>query len=260
MMGRALRREAVSVNAPVANRAQMPDFEVASAAGVALRLPIAGPGARGLAFTIDWHIRALLAGAWWLVVTLVFFGELAGFGRGFVRSHPAYPWLGIFIPAAIYLLYHPILEIALLGRTPGKRLTGVRLVDRAGQPPGRGALLLRNVFRLIDALPFAYAVGLVTCIVRKDQQRLGDLVAGTVLIYAREAVDPAEFDDRALRATASAELAIASDLIERWPELARGVRFELAQRLLAHSPSPPSAEADDAEVYAALVRLRDGHR
>ena len=65
---------------------------------------------------------------------------------------------------ALYFLYHPILEVLMKGRTPGKRIAGVRLVKRDGGVPGVGALLIRNVFRLIDSLPFAYCIGLATTI------------------------------------------------------------------------------------------------
>ena len=47
------------------------------------------------------------------------------------------------------------------GRTPGKRMAGVRIVARDGGAPSVGALLVRNVFRLIDSLPLLYGVGLV---------------------------------------------------------------------------------------------------
>ena len=85
---------------------------------------------------------------------------------------------------AIYFLYHPILEVALQGQTPGKRIAGVRVVALAhGGAPGIGAILIRNVFRLVDSLPFLYAIGLVTTIVTRHAVRIGDIAAGTVLVY-----------------------------------------------------------------------------
>ena len=63
--------------------------------------------------------------------------------------------------AAIYFLYHLVLEMAMHGRTPGKRMAGMHIVARDGSSPSIGALLTRNVFRLVDCFPLVYGVGLV---------------------------------------------------------------------------------------------------
>ena len=68
------------------------------------------------------------------------------------------------------------------GRTPGKRIAGVRLVTREGDIPGAGALLLRNIFRLLDSLPVCYLVGLATVVFTEHHVRVGDLAAGTLLV------------------------------------------------------------------------------
>jgi len=232
-----------------------PELEVESADGTRLRLPIAGPGARSYAFTIDWHVRVLAALVWALIAILVF-GPPSDFKSLFKSQGSLQFWLMVGIPSAIYFLYHPVLEIALRGRTPGKNMAGVRLVSRAGLPPSRGALLLRNLLRVIDALPAMYAVGLAVCVVRDDQQRLGDLVAGTVLVYGRE-VEPSDFDDRALGAATAPDVAIASELLTRWDALAEEPRRALAASLLARRGVP--AEGSDAELRAALLAIRDGH-
>src|SRR5690606_18924459 len=90
----------------------------------------------------------------------------------------------VALPAtAIYLLYHPVLEVAMRGRTPGKRIAGVRVVRRDGGVPGVGALLVRNVFRLVDSLPFLYCVGLTAAVLTEHSVRIGDMAAGTLLVY-----------------------------------------------------------------------------
>ena len=230
------------------------ELEVVSADGTRLRLPIAGPGARSYAFTIDWHVRVLVGLAWALIAIAVLgvpsdFKSLAG-SRGSLQF-----WLIIGIPFAIYVLYHPVLEIALRGHTPGKNMAGVRLVNRAGLPPSRGALLMRNLLRVIDSLPAMYAVGLAVCVIRDDQQRLGDLVAGTVLVYGRE-VEPSDFDDRALGAAAAPDTGIAAELLARWDTLGPQARRELAISLLARR-GVPSAGSDE-ELRAGLLSIRDG--
>ena len=58
---------------------------------------------------------------------------------------------------------------------------------RDGSAPGAGALLVRNVFRLIDSLPVLYCVGLVAVIATREHLRVGDMAAGTLLVYERDA-------------------------------------------------------------------------
>lgn len=135
---------------------------------------LAGPGHRSYAFVIDWHIRVLAALVWLLAGVLALHISWNTAPRGASLA---------LVPAAmIYFLYHPVIEILLRGQSPGKRIAGVRIVTRAGGVPAIGAIAVRNAFRLVDSLPAFYAVGLVSCIVTRDQLRLGDLAAGTLLI------------------------------------------------------------------------------
>jgi len=135
-----------------------PDLVVDSVTGVDVAVPVAGPGARSFAFLTDWLIRTILAVAWYVVAALLY-------NRSWSISpslNPDAAWFVAVIapPTAIYFLYHPVFEIATRGRTPGKRMAGVQIVTRNGGAPTVGALLARNVFRLVDSFPLAYAVGL----------------------------------------------------------------------------------------------------
>jgi uncharacterized RDD family membrane protein YckC len=146
-------------------------------------LEIAGPGSRSYAFIIDWQYRVLLALGWfcgaWLLIKYIGLSpgvELSGLQ---LQSAVA-PALGI------YLLYHPVLEVLMRGRTPGKRQAGVRIVARDGATPDIGALLIRNALRLVDCLPICYVLGLVSCFITEQRVRIGDLAAGTVLVLDHE--------------------------------------------------------------------------
>jgi len=167
-----------------------PDLVVDSATGVDVELPVAGPGARSFAFLIDWHIRAILGIAWYVVAAILY-------NRDWNILAPLSADTSWFIyvvapAAAVYFLYHPALEIATRGTTPGKRMVGVRIVTRRGAAPGVGALLTRNVFRLVDSFPVAYAVGIVVTILTRDHVRVGDLAAGTLLVYTPVHTPPPE--------------------------------------------------------------------
>jgi uncharacterized membrane protein SpoIIM required for sporulation/uncharacterized RDD family membrane protein YckC len=156
---------------------------VPSATGVDARVVLAGPGARTIAFVIDWLIRTALSMAYLLITALLLFGDL-DFDVP-PESETLY-YLVMLVPStAIYFLYHWILEPLMGGRTPGKRICGLRIVTPEGLVPDTGALLTRNVFRLVDSLPVIYMVGLLFVIFGRRHARLGDLAAGTVLAVER---------------------------------------------------------------------------
>ena len=230
---------------------------VQSATGVDLTLNIAGPGHRSYAFIIDWHIRLLLAGAWLLLTG--FFLKLSLNAR----SHDAL--LSLLPAAVIYFLYHPILEVAMRGRTPGKRMAGLMLVDRGGGTAGTTALLIRNLFRLVDCMPALYVVGLVSCFFTAQRVRIGDMAAGTLLVLDDAAAEQSLTRLEALAARSRLPLDVLElldQIIERWPDLEPRNRLLIARSLLARIQ--PGGDAGqwshltDGELRSRLLELRDG--
>ncbi len=206
-------------------------LHVASATGVDVALPIAGAGSRSYAFLIDWHIRVLFAGAWFIVAALVVAGSLTKVGAASSGGRVL-----VILPAILlYVLYHPVLEIAMRGRTPGKRMAGVRLVTRHGGTPSVGAVLIRNVFRLLDTLPAFYMLGLVVTLATRDAVRIGDMAAGTLLVKD-DSASLAALDALAgvSRDTVHDPVLIdvAHDLLRRWDELDPARRTTLARSML----------------------------
>jgi uncharacterized RDD family membrane protein YckC len=232
------------------------DLVVDSVTGVDVALPIAGPGVRSFAFLIDWHIRTILSIAWYVVAALLY-------NRGWHIAAPLSPDSAWFIyvvapPAAIYFLYHPVWEVATRGRTPGKRMAGVQTVTRDGGAPSVGSLLTRNVFRLLDSFPAAYAVGLITTFVTRNNVRIGDLAAGTLLVYVRT---DTIFVNYAGRRPAANELDAASaeivgELLQRWDKLDGDARRKLAQSILAETGT--TTKDDDSTLRARLERAATG--
>lgn len=139
-------------------------------------LPIAGLGGRSYAFLLDWHIRAVAGVAWYAA-------SVWALDRPFipVATDSSFWWVAVAPALATYFLYHAGFEI-LTGSTPGKRQAGMRIVDRNGNTPSIGALAVRNALRPIDSLLF-YAVGLASVLLTRQAVRIGDLAAGTLLIY-----------------------------------------------------------------------------
>ena len=159
------------------------ELTVPSATGVDARVVLAGPGARSFAFMLDWLIRTALSMTYLLVAALLILGNL----RFDVDQDEETLWyLAGALPAtAIYFLYHLILEPLMSGRTPGKRMAGVRVLTPEGQVPTTGALITRNIFRIIDSMPVVYVVGLMFVFFGKRHLRLGDLAAGTLIAMER---------------------------------------------------------------------------
>jgi len=230
-----------------------PGLRVESVTGIDVSLPVAGPGARALGFLADWHIRVILALGWFCVAALIYNGRL----RLVPPQTNGASWFGVVVaPAlAIYFLYHYVVELAMHGRTPGKRMAGVRIVSRDGGTPGAGALLVRNVFRLIDSLPF-YGVGLIATMVTREHVRIGDMAAGTLLVYERaDALAPILLQSAGAATRldpVGAEL--VAELLERWSTLTAPARTQLARQVLARY-NLDIAGADEATLHARLAGL-----
>lgn len=231
----------------------VPELSVDSVTGIDVSLAVAGAGARSFAFIIDWFVRLVLALAWYALGAFVY-------NRGLSIAAPLTndaTWFGAVVtPAlAIYFLYHYAVELAMRGRTPGKRTAGIRIVARDGSAPGAGALLVRNVFRLIDTLPVLYCLGLVAVIATREHLRVGDMAAGTLLVYERDAAHlPPAAEAPRLDARASE---LVAELLERWPTLAPDARLQLGQQLLARYGGGAAA-ADESALRGALTVLLHG--
>jgi len=234
-------------------------LSVDSATGIDVTLPLAGAGVRSYAFVVDWHIRLVLALAWFFAGALLYNYAHGGTFSVSVPAETDPRWFGaVLAPAlALYFLYHPVLELIMRGSTPGKRLAGVRVVTREGGAPGAGALLVRNVFRLVDSLPVAYALGLTLVALTREHLRCGDMAAGTLLVYVTAspgfAVTAATTADSL--DVASAEL--VAELLARWPGLTVAARAALARQLLRRCgrTAEELAPLDDAALRQALVAL-----
>ncbi len=213
-------------------------------------LDIAGPGSRSYAFIIDWEYRVLLALLWfcsaWLLMQMI-----------------GLPLQAAVVPAlAIYLLYHPVLELLMHGRTPGKRRAGVRIVMRDGSTPDIGALLIRNGLRLLDCLPMFYVVGLASCFITEQRVRIGDLAAGTVLVHDGNAAETSRAQLASLGAHGALSpplVELIRDVLERWPSLTISKRDELARSILLRAdtalPAAQLAALGDAELLQRLRQL-----
>jgi uncharacterized RDD family membrane protein YckC len=137
--------------------------------GIALWLRPAGVVARFYAYLADLAIRFVVFGVCWLL--LVFLGRL-GMGLGFML---------FFL---LEWLYPVVFELSPGAATPGKRMAGLCVVMDTGLPITPAASLTRNLLRAADFLPSLYAFAALSMLLRHDFKRLGDLAAGTLVVYA----------------------------------------------------------------------------
>jgi len=149
--------------APLDTRARIETPE-----GIDLILRPAGLVPRSLAFGLDLMIRIVVMGGLFL-----FFSLFDKFGMGLSA-------LVLFLGTWWYMV---LFEVLNQGRTPGKKIMGLRVVHDDGTPIGWGASLIRNLLRFVDMLPFGYFFGAVSCLQHPMFKRLGDLAAGTLVIY-----------------------------------------------------------------------------
>lgn len=238
------------------------ELRLTSTDATAVNLPIAGMGSRSFAFLIDWHIRFLLALAWLLATPALFGVTGEGFWDNFFDGPGSVVFYVVVVPPIIlYFLYHPILEVALKGRTPGKRAAKIRIVTQEGQTPDAAALLIRNIFRLIDSLPILYVVGMTAVLLSARQVRIGDMAAGTLLAYEEKSAKGA-FDRFATQNDGGLDLAtteFVQDLLARWKTLGRDKRSQIAAKLISGQgetlPTDLSKRAFDREMHKRLTRL-----
>jgi len=86
--------------------------------------------------------------------------------------------------------YHVFFEVRHQGRSPGKRLCGLRVVDSRGLPVTFQQSFVRNVVRVVDAAPAFYGAGALISLLDRRSRRLGDIAADTLVIEERSAGDP----------------------------------------------------------------------
>lgn len=185
--------------------------------GIELVVTPAGPSARLQAYLLDLLIRIGIYIACY--IPLLYFGK-AGIGASLI----------------IYFLlewFYPVLFEGLRGgQTPGKRHCRLRVLHADGTPLTFGGALIRNLLRIVDIMPVFYVFGLLTMLTSRRFQRLGDLAAGTLVVFEprpRVAVQDPEAGVRSLpMALSTAEQRGLIDFAERRQQLSTERQVELA--------------------------------
>jgi uncharacterized RDD family membrane protein YckC len=158
---------------------EMEDYQdrlhIATPEGITVDLVLAGLGSRFAATLIDLVFKGCL-----LVLALVVVVALGDLGVA----------LYAIVTFAIYAGYDIAFEVLAGGRTPGKRWTGLRVLRDDGRPVDLLASAIRNVVRLVDGPALGYLPAMVSILVTKRNQRLGDLAASTIVVREPRKRDP----------------------------------------------------------------------
>jgi uncharacterized RDD family membrane protein YckC len=223
-----------------------------------IEFPLAGIGSRFLAILIDTLIQISVG----VVLGLLFAAMVFGLGAsGASRSSIASIWAVAILIFFFFLLmygYFILFESIWDGQTPGKRLTHIRVIKDSGQPITAIDAVGRNLLRIIDQLPAAYGIGLLCAWISPQSKRLGDYVAGTVVVHEKsmESVpahwsapqQPGTHQYGATRLTPE-EFALIETFLSRRNSLEPGVRYDMAAGIvrrieskLVLPPERPSAE------------------
>ncbi len=184
-------------------------FEYRTPESVTVSQPVAGIGSRGLAGVVDTVVI--------LLIILAFLAGAVAVSGYTLNAAPAGGALIVLVVVAsvVPVAYYVLWEVATGGRSLGKAIFGLRVVDRSGVPLTPADSLVRNVVRILDFLPFLYGIGVVAMFAGSQPRRLGDLAAGTLVVH-----------DPGLR------------------RLGRGVRVGPGPRLRRTDPGPPISGAE----------------
>jgi uncharacterized RDD family membrane protein YckC len=213
---------------------------VATPEGIELTLHLAGPVPRALAWAIDLVLR----------IGVVFVVQMIALPLG--KSG-----LGVVLITAFFVewLLPAWFETFWRGQTPGKRAFRLAVLNDDGTPVRWPAALTRNLLRAVDFLPIAYGVGLVAMLANRDFKRLGDLAAGTVVVYQMEREAAAKDLPQAPPVAPPFALGLEEqravlELAERAPGLTRERLEELAEL-----PTPLVGSLDGSRAAARLIGM-----
>jgi uncharacterized RDD family membrane protein YckC len=255
---------------------------------VSIEMPLAGIGSRFIALLVDtliWSAGMFVMGILLFILT----PALKAF------SSLSYQWVVALFTFLLFLFnwgYFTLFEAFSNGRTPGKRVAGIRVIQRSGRPIGLVESMARNLVRYVDQIPFFYAVGVIAIFVTRQHQRLGDLAAGTLVVRDRDQELPiwseagsrtftsqlitphiinpephtlVSLPEDGIAKLSAADLEVLEGFLARRLDMPLPARQALANRIAAAIKAksglePPKNTSVETFLEAASRQLRDGAR
>jgi uncharacterized RDD family membrane protein YckC len=231
---------------------------------IALEFPLAGIGSRFLAFFVDSLIQFVVALGSFIVAALV----LPDLGKYWPSAWNWTAAVYVFAGFCLYWGYFAFFETVWKGQTPGKRHASLRVIHHSGRAINIFESIARNFMRVIDSLPGMYGVGCITMFLDPKNRRLGDFVAGTVVVHERkdEAQQPLwdneTANDKAVKSDVAALLTLQEfELIEAFlsrrldltPEVRHDTAERIARRVGDKLSVPAHARGSDENFLESIV-------
>jgi uncharacterized RDD family membrane protein YckC len=198
---------------------------------------LAGPGSRFLALFVDLMIQIIAMMV--VVIAMAIAGTVSPFKHGGAWTVA----LMILLIFGIQWGYFALFEIFWKGQTPGKRQAGIRVINETGRAVSVYEAVTRNLLRAVDSLPGPYAVGAVVMFLSPQSKRIGDYVAGTVVIHDKQQDDESMFlntgkeelaGDVNYAALSTDDLRVMEAFLQRRLDLPFDVRQRAALKLAEH--------------------------
>lgn len=209
---------------------------------VHLEFVLAGIGSRFMAVFLDILIEFVLYLALFLLSLFWASGGVFGPKRSI--------WWNALVTMIIFCInwgYYAIFEALWKGQTPGKRWAGIRVIKDTGRPINAFEAITRNLIRFVDFLPGVYGVGVVTMLLNSKSRRLGDYVAGTIVVHETSDRESTLFFNTPARPDFTLHQAAGLTLQE-----AELIETFLARRL----EIPPEVRRFNAQRIADLISTR----
>lgn len=211
-------------------------LDVRTGESIAIRYELAGLGSRFIAVAIDLAIQLGVVLA--IVMLLLALAHPIAHALALLdvsaKTLAVFGWTALTLASfVLFFGYFIIFELAWSGRTPGKRVMGLRVMRDAGFPLDIGAAVVRNLIRAIEFAIFFYAVSAIVVVMSRESKRLGDFAAGTIVVRDRR-YEAADLNAYLARETPADDGLDAADrrLVERF--VARREALEpVARRRLA---------------------------
>ncbi|HTR33328.1 MAG TPA: RDD family protein [Gaiellaceae bacterium] len=240
---------------------------IATPEGVEMRLMLAGAASRFVSATVDILIQVVLL----ISIAVVF--AVTGDSRISAGGYGVAVWA--ILSFLVIAGYDVLFEVFNSGRTPGKRLNGLRVVLVSGHPVTFVPSAIRNVIRIVDFLPTMYLLGATVILSTRKNQRIGDVVAGTLVVRERAKPTPVATGVRAaatpdteltrwdVTAVTAEEVGAVRRFLERRAGLPVDRRRELAATFAARLRPKVAGVPDDVQgerFLVLLVEAKSGRR
>ncbi len=225
---------------------------------IPLEFPLAGVGSRFLALAVDTLIQAAAG--------VVLGGAAFAMGARAAKMQARGAWILALVVLTSFLLqsgYFALFEAIWNGQTPGKRFTHLRVIQDSGRPITVYEAVARNLLRVVDSLPGLYGVAIISALISSRNKRLGDFVAGTVVVHEKPAVlETAAHWDLAASPAASRydvsrlkpeEFQLIEAFLLRRGQLTPGVRAETVRKIMQRLSSRLEFTAEDTQRPETLL-------